>query len=418
MLEFECPHCHEILNIPEQFLGHTGKCRKCGNTITITQSSTHDTAQDDRFDIHHPPVFLAIHIETSGPSSRKNNIIEIGAVKFTLHGEVTDTFRSLANPNEVLPPVVKNTTGINDELLEDAPPSHEVVKRWFAWAGPHILLFSHDAHVTAKFLTASLLKEDLTPPPARIIDVIKWAEMLKVPLDEYKLPSLLDFLGFRVMRTHRALNYCHGITNAVGFLNRLQVGMIKDLSRVGILGRYLEGTLQPHHEIEVLRFYANTSKTLEQECGKDFAKKVRQFAQHTAHPASKNSRHSKEWFVQRRTHIEKSKQGSSLSDDELKDLYDNANHGSWQFVLLEASRSTNRDTRKRLCEQAIRLGALDPWPYVRLTSFYIEDKNYEAAKKLCEQYFETDTWKDPRWAGSSLKLLDRLEKLELKLAKQ
>ncbi len=35
MIEFVCPHCNNILKISEQYLGQTGKCNRCGRTITI-----------------------------------------------------------------------------------------------------------------------------------------------------------------------------------------------------------------------------------------------------------------------------------------------------------------------------------------------------------------------------------------------
>lgn len=35
MIDFECPHCHETLKIPEQYLGSRGTCKRCGKQITV-----------------------------------------------------------------------------------------------------------------------------------------------------------------------------------------------------------------------------------------------------------------------------------------------------------------------------------------------------------------------------------------------
>ena len=35
MIEFQCPHCKLILHIPEEFIGSTGTCKNCRNSITI-----------------------------------------------------------------------------------------------------------------------------------------------------------------------------------------------------------------------------------------------------------------------------------------------------------------------------------------------------------------------------------------------
>ena len=53
---------------------------------------------------HSPPfeeVWVALDLETTGLSSKKDRIIEIGAVKFQGH-EVLDTFQSFVNPGRRL----------------------------------------------------------------------------------------------------------------------------------------------------------------------------------------------------------------------------------------------------------------------------------------------------------------------------
>ena len=54
--------------------------------------------------------------------------------------------------------------------------------------------------------------------------------------------------------------------------------------------------------------------------------------------------------------------------------------------------------------------------YERLTAFFIRAQDYQSAQEVCQKYFEGETWKRPLHAESSLKLLQRMEKLERKLA--
>ncbi|HPO14479.1 MAG TPA: hypothetical protein PLI09_13635 [Candidatus Hydrogenedentes bacterium] len=35
MLLFSCPHCDEILKVPEEYLGRKGRCNKCGGRIAL-----------------------------------------------------------------------------------------------------------------------------------------------------------------------------------------------------------------------------------------------------------------------------------------------------------------------------------------------------------------------------------------------
>ncbi len=35
MIKYKCPHCGSVLSIPEKFAGQTGRCKRCGKTITV-----------------------------------------------------------------------------------------------------------------------------------------------------------------------------------------------------------------------------------------------------------------------------------------------------------------------------------------------------------------------------------------------
>ena len=66
----------------------------------------------------------------------------------------------------------------------------------------------------------------------------------------------------------------------------------------------------------------------------------------------------------------------------------------------------------------VDLRATDPRPYEQMMGFYIREKKYEEAHEICERYFDTDNWKQPQFVGTSLKMLEKFQKLENKLAKQ
>ena len=38
MIEYQCPHCANVLQIPEQYAGKTGTCAKCKASITVPES--------------------------------------------------------------------------------------------------------------------------------------------------------------------------------------------------------------------------------------------------------------------------------------------------------------------------------------------------------------------------------------------
>ncbi len=431
MLEFRCPHCKELLRIPVQFIGTTGTCRKCGNKITIEEQAAPDTASGPPAFGKRPPVLVAFHCEATGTSSRKCNIVELGGIKFDLNGREIDQFWSFANPGHLIMPKITDVTGITDDMVAGSPLSLDVVKQWFDWIGPNALLFSDHALFDTKFVCATLLKDDVAPPPSYVIDILAWARKLEVPVKEYKLRHLLDHVGARVSKNHRALESCHGVVAVAAWLAKRQSGAHLETDN-SLAGRLLGKKTETINEESAYRHLASLAKSLQDVCGEDFYEKVRYEARleraqsvgaarggaPTAVDAGGDyagMKHRGQWYQELRGFIEGATREQRRGGVEITEEIPQS--GPWENYILEASLSTDRDEQKRLCKQALAAGARDPWPYERLTNLYIRDHDYDAAQKVCELYFESGTWKAPRWAETSLKLLERLEKIERKLAK-
>ena len=69
---------------------------------------------------------VAFDIETTGLSSEKDEIIEIGAVKF-MGAKTIDEMQMFVNPGRKLDRFITNLTGIEDrDLLEGATPTHAI----------------------------------------------------------------------------------------------------------------------------------------------------------------------------------------------------------------------------------------------------------------------------------------------------
>ena len=68
----------------------------------------------------------------------------------------------------------------------------------------------------------------------------------------------------------------------------------------------------------------------------------------------------------------------------------------------------------QLLEKAISEEVYTPFTYERLAILYSKNKDYKSAIEVCKKWFETDYWKIPNMLSGSLKLMERLEKLENK----
>lgn len=69
----------------------------------------------------------------------------------------------------------------------------------------------------------------------------------------------------------------------------------------------------------------------------------------------------------------------------------------------------------RILETAIQNSVDLPVCYERLAVLYSKQKNYKQAYEVCAKWFDSVFWKLPQTATSSLRLLNRLEKLKEKV---
>ena len=69
--------------------------------------------------------FAITDIETAGGGIRGNKITEI-CVIVVQNGEVIDQYSSLVNPEQSIPLYIESLTGINDEMVSNAPHFSEI----------------------------------------------------------------------------------------------------------------------------------------------------------------------------------------------------------------------------------------------------------------------------------------------------
>ena len=78
-------------------------------------------------------TYIVFDIETTGFSSIRDRIIEIGAVKVE-NGKITDRFSTFVNPERPIPFEITNLTSITDERVMDSPRSSQFsLSFWSLW---------------------------------------------------------------------------------------------------------------------------------------------------------------------------------------------------------------------------------------------------------------------------------------------
>jgi DNA polymerase-3 subunit epsilon len=155
-----------------------------------------------------PPVetatYVVFDLETTGLSAVSCRMCEIGAAK--VRGlELVDSFETLVNPHEALPPSIAALTGLRDDELRRAPSAGAAVKRFMQFAGDAVLV-AHNARFDASFLNRELERLTGRRLAAPVLDTVGLARrLLTGRTPRASLASLAFFFGTAARPCHRAL---------------------------------------------------------------------------------------------------------------------------------------------------------------------------------------------------------------------
>ena len=146
-------------------------------------------------------TFICFDIETTGLSPLKDKITEIGAVK-VVNGEITDIFSTFANPEMPIPQKITELTGINDEMVKDAPSQSEAVTAFLDFAGDNILV-AHNAPFDTSFIRRACQNMNREYNYTSI-DTVAIARAILPDIKNVKLDTVANYLRLGKFNHHRA----------------------------------------------------------------------------------------------------------------------------------------------------------------------------------------------------------------------
>ena len=129
-------------------------------------------------------TYIVFDIETTGFSSIKDAIIEVGAVKVT-DGKITDRFSTFVNPKRPIPFEITNLTSITDEMVMDSPTIDVVLPQFLEFAGDGVLV-AHNAGFDVGFIEQNCRSLGLSDEFV-YLDTVALARVLLPTLSKYKL---------------------------------------------------------------------------------------------------------------------------------------------------------------------------------------------------------------------------------------
>lgn len=146
-------------------------------------------------------MYAILDIETTGGKYNEEGITEIAIYKFDGQ-EVVDQFASLVNPERSIQPFVVNLTGINSDMLRNAPKFYEVAKRIIEITEGCIVV-AHNAQFDNRILTTEFDRLGFAFERESLCTV-ELAKQLIPDMPSYSLGKLVRSLGIPIADRHRA----------------------------------------------------------------------------------------------------------------------------------------------------------------------------------------------------------------------
>ncbi len=154
-----------------------------------------------------PPIrdilnFVAIDIETTGLDPRKDEIIEIAAVRF-VKGVVTETFDSFVKPKRSVPRFIEVLTHITASDLKDAPPVSSVLEKLKVFIGDSPLV-GHNINFDLGFINENLVRCGFMHLANRSWDTAEISRVYLPFTSDHKLGTLAQTFDIDLVNAHRA----------------------------------------------------------------------------------------------------------------------------------------------------------------------------------------------------------------------
>ena len=148
-------------------------------------------------------MYAIIDIETTGGKFDSESITEIAILKYD--GEIIlDQFSSLVNPEKEIDSFVRKLTGINNQMLKNAPKFFNIAKRIINITDDCVLV-AHNASFDYRVLKTEFRRLGYSYRK-KTLCTVNLSKKLIPNKNSYSLGKLTKSLGIPLKRNHRALD--------------------------------------------------------------------------------------------------------------------------------------------------------------------------------------------------------------------
>ena len=148
-------------------------------------------------------TFVVFDIETTGLSSTRDKIIEIGAVKMSATS-IIERFQTFVNPGESLSTFTTELTDITDDMLANAPTIDQALPEFLKFAEGAILV-AHNAMFDVGHIEENAKALGLSFDKSKVIDTLNAARYFySDELKRFNLKAVASYFKVKQEQHHRA----------------------------------------------------------------------------------------------------------------------------------------------------------------------------------------------------------------------
>lgn len=192
----------------------------------------------ERFD-----ALLVLDTETTGFSCRRDEIIELAAMRVIKRGGALETEAQMdalirLSEGRRLPPAIRDLTGITDEMLQSGAQKREAAEQFAAMLTPGTLIVAYNAQFDLSFLYFFLLPlglEDGLRHVARLDAMTVYKDRRPYP---HRLANAVDAYRLQTQNTHRAIDDAAATLELLGAMERERDDLARYIDLFGYNPKY------------------------------------------------------------------------------------------------------------------------------------------------------------------------------------
>lgn len=179
--------------------------------------------------------FVVFDLETTGAKAPPCRITEIGAYRVK-DGRIVDEFKTLVNPESEIPPFITSLTGINQEMVKDAPVFRDICGDLLEFIDDSVLV-AHNARFDMAFLDYEIGRVHADYRLANpSLCTVQLSRRILPDIENHKLNTVADHYSIELLNHHRATDDARATAQI--FVNLLEAMMTRGIRNLGAAKKF------------------------------------------------------------------------------------------------------------------------------------------------------------------------------------